>query len=130
MEENNIKLGQYKLYVEMADKISTRRNNSNIFFSSLLSGLLAVLSFVFREQSIIDITSYNIMLLLVGIMGFFLCISWFFNIRSYRQLNSIKYEIIIDMEEKLPFKCYKEEWEKIKKQKGSKITSYLMLTKI
>ncbi|MCK4735084.1 MAG: hypothetical protein KAT65_21710, partial [Methanophagales archaeon] len=39
-------LEQYKLYVEMADRISTRRAQTNRFYISLLSGLLALLSIV------------------------------------------------------------------------------------
>ena len=39
-------LEQYKLYVEMADRVGTRRAQTNRFYISLLSGLLAVLSIV------------------------------------------------------------------------------------
>ncbi len=34
-------LEQYKLYVDITDKISARRNQVNSFYISLLSGLLA-----------------------------------------------------------------------------------------
>jgi hypothetical protein len=36
-------LEQYNLYVEMADRITTRRAQTNRFYISLLSGLLALL---------------------------------------------------------------------------------------
>lgn len=39
-------LDQYKLYVEMADRISARRVQINNFYTSFLSGLLAFLSIV------------------------------------------------------------------------------------
>jgi len=41
-------LEQYKLYVEMTDRISQRRDQSNRFYSALLTGLLAVISVVAR----------------------------------------------------------------------------------
>ena len=43
---NDHVLDQYKLYVEMADRISSRRLTANSFFLSLNSILIAFLSYV------------------------------------------------------------------------------------
>ncbi len=130
MSDDEYRFGQYKLYVEMADKLSARRNNSNLFYSSLLSGLLVILSLVFRENLLINITNYIFILLGVGIMGTVLCLSWFLNIRSYRQLNFAKFEVIHEMEQDLPYECYKKEWDLINQEEDFKTRSYLRLTKI
>ena len=44
MDDNGIIIEQYKLYVEMADRISQRRAESNKFFITLLSSMLIVAS--------------------------------------------------------------------------------------
>lgn len=47
------------------------------------------------------------------------------NVHSYRKLNKAKFEIIIEMENYLPYACYKDEWERLEKGKF-----YLQLTTI
>ena len=41
-EKFNINLEQYKLYVEMADRISSRRQNANSFFLSINTAIVAL----------------------------------------------------------------------------------------
>ena len=45
-EESKAMFEQYKLYVEMADRISQRRMNANTFFISVNTLLCAVTSFL------------------------------------------------------------------------------------
>jgi hypothetical protein len=49
-DSKSLLLEQYKLYVEMHDRISARRNQMNSFFISLLSGLLAFFSIVGNQK--------------------------------------------------------------------------------
>ena len=125
MSEEDRLLEQYKLYVEMADRVSGRRLETNKFFISILSALLAFITFVLvrnlcpgYEDGII--ACFSILgLLAVGL--------WFLNIRSYRQLNKGKFDIIHKMEEGLPFPCYKKEWEILGEGKSK---GYRTLTRI
>ena len=94
---------QYKLYVEMADKISQQRLLSNSFYTTLNTILLTVLGVKWDSMD-------NLLFLVAGI-GIILSLIWFFNVRSYRQLNSGKFKIIQQMEEYLPFRAYKAEWD-------------------
>jgi len=103
-------LEQYKLYVQMADNISERRDRSNAFYFTLLSGLLLVVSAIVAIWGA-DSPVAALMVGVIGLVGFLLCVIWFFNIRSYRQLNSGKFKVVHKMEEELPFACYDEEWE-------------------
>jgi hypothetical protein len=116
-------LEQYKLYVEMADRISARRGQINSFYISLLSGLLAVLSLSSDKQAI----AYKVLILVVSLVGLILCFVWLFNIRSFKQLNSAKFTVVHEIEEFLPFACYDREWEIIKQARNDK---YLQQTKI
>ncbi|ETR66488.1 MAG: hypothetical protein OMM_12738 [Candidatus Magnetoglobus multicellularis str. Araruama] len=61
-------------------------------------------------------------------MGIVLNYVWYINIKSYRQLNSGKFEIIQQMEKQLPFQCYSDEWKLLGKGKDSE--KYRQLTKI
>ena len=119
-------LEQYKLYVETADRISDRREQTNRFYISLLSVLLALLSLVIGRR-VLD--GFQIVVFMtIGILGLGLCVLWNINIRSYRQLNSGKFKVIHEMEQYLPFSCYDREWEILGRGKEAK--KYLQLTRV
>lgn len=119
---NDHLLEQYKLFVEMADRVSTRRGQTNRFYVALLSGLFALLTIIIGTEYFSDL--HIIVFMAVGILGTLLCVLWFVNIRSYRQLNSGKFNVIHEMEKQLPFPCYDDEWKILKKRK------YLRLTRV
>jgi purine-cytosine permease-like protein len=119
-------LEQYKLYVEMADRVSSRRAQTNRFYISLLSILLALLSIVASIGPFSEIL--DIILLAMAILGIILCAVWWVNIRSYRQLNSGKFEVIHEMERELPIAAYDKEWEIL--GRGKLAGKYLQLTRV
>lgn len=119
-------LEQYKLYVEMADRISDRRERSNRFYISLLSALLALLSIIVSRDILNGLQT--VVLMTIGILGLGLCGLWIINIRSYRHLNSGKFKVIHEMEQNLPFNCYNKEWKILGEGKEAK--SYLQLTRV
>jgi hypothetical protein len=99
-------LDQYKMYVEMHDRISARRSQMNSFFISLSSGLLALFSISANQGQVIK---FPVVGLVVGLVGTLLCILWNFNITAYRRLVERKIKVIHEMEEYLPFYCYTRE---------------------
>jgi len=121
---NEYLLEQYKLYVEMADRISKRRMQTNKFYISLLSGLLALLSIL------VSMGKFNqtVIFIIISLLGIALCTLWHINIRSYRQLNSGKFKVIHEMEQYLPFPCYYKEWELL--GEGKEKSKYLQLTRV
>ena len=126
MNENNALLEQYKLYIEMADRISSRRALTNKFFISLLTGLIAILSLSTGKDFF---SNYQIFVFfLVSFLGIALNFVWYINIRSYRQLNTGKFQVIQDMEQQLPYASYKKEWEILGEGKESK--KYLQMTRV
>jgi len=120
-------LEQYKLYVEMADRVSARRTQTNAFYISLLGALLAVVS-VSAALSPSSGSVYTLFVVAAGVLGVLLCLLWRVNIRSYRQLNAGKFKVIHDMEEHLPFPAYKKEWEIL--NRGDEPRKYLLLTTV
>ena len=119
-------LEQYKLYVQMADNISERRAKTNQFYISLLSAILVLVA-IFVEKTILEHLE-NAVFFAVGVLGIFLCVLWYVNILSYRQLNSGKFKVIHELEGHLPFPCYGREWEKLGRGKESK--KYFRLTRV
>jgi hypothetical protein len=108
---------QYKVYVEMTDRLSSRRFEANRFYSTILTGLFAVLSFAI-DQAALNPLEREIIFLGVSIFGIILSILWFVNIRSYRLINSAKFKVINEMEKHLSFPCYEREWKIINGGKG------------
>lgn len=124
-ESDKLLLEQYKLYVEMADRVSGRRVNANGLYISLLTGLLGVAQFVLVQNTPTDVRKVTFVVL--GFTGIALCCIWNLNIRSYKQLNSLKFRVIHEMEGSLPFSCYKREWE-VLNDKGPR--GYLRLSEV
>ncbi len=119
-------LEQYKLYVEMADRISSRRHNANVFFLSLQTGIFSLIGLSLTELRMIH-PKWILALLTVGLILF--CVAWWWIINSYRNLNSAKFKVIGKMEQSLPSSPYwEEEWKALGEGKDPK--KYLPLTKV
>lgn len=95
---------QYQLFVEMADKISSRRTTMNNFFLSANSLFLVALG-ILVSSNLIHWAS------LVLVVAILFTISWWRLIKYYRELNKAKFEVINKIEEKLPAKGFTIEWE-------------------
>jgi hypothetical protein len=105
-------LEQYKLCVEMADRISARRALANAFFLTLNTAVLTTIG-VFLGVFWKDRTHVPVFYLVLPlVLLLVLCLAWFWLVRSYRQLNSGKYAVIGALEEQLPASPYwRAEWK-------------------
>ncbi|MGM3309600.1 RipA family octameric membrane protein [Anabaena sp. WFMT] len=119
-------LEEYKIYVEMMDRNSARRGQINAFYTTLLSAILTLI-FTSIEKSILPIDKL-FLLLLSALLGIFLCFVWIININSYKQLSSLKFKVIHEMEKYLPYPCYAREWQILKEEK--KNIQYWRLTQV
>ena len=119
-------LDQYKLYVEMADRISQRRDQSNRFYAGLVSAIIALLVVMGRFG--VSGGNWSVALLAAGLFGACLSAIWFINLGSYRALNTAKFRVINDMEAQLPYAGYTEEWAYLRPAEGR--TRYFQLTRI
>jgi hypothetical protein len=94
----------FKLLVEMADRVSQRRQTANSFYLSintLLVGGSTYLSILYpREWSSIA----------VSVAGIAICALWSMNIISYKTLNAAKFSVINSLETRLPFQPFTQEW--------------------
>ena len=119
-------LEQYKLYVEMADRVSQRRDQSNRFYVTIVSALVALLVVMARLGAADSV--WAAALLIAGLFGAALSLIWLQNIRSYRTLNSAKFDVINAIESQLPTAGYSDEWEQLRLKAGP--PRYLQLTRV
>lgn len=102
-DNDDIIVEQWAKAVEMADATIDKRHNSNNVYMSIEVAIIAVFSFINSW--------WNYALAVVGIM---VAIAWFMSVRSYKALSKAKYDIINQIEDLLPVKPFKYEWELIK----------------
>ena len=110
----SVVLEQWKTCITEANGISEKRNNANNIFITLNTALFAVITFSLDYKSI-----------LLSVIGIAICILWICTINSYRKLNSAKYEIINEIELKLPLAPFTCEWDRLNNK-----YEYIGLTKI
>ena len=103
---------QYKLYVETAEEVSRKRQQSNNFFIGINTALIGVLGY-FNYYRTSDNTDGNWILALF-LLGIVLSFVWRRMIKSYRQLNTAKYKVIHDIEKEMPLNLFSREWYKLK----------------
>jgi hypothetical protein len=106
--DRTVILEQYKIYVEMADRISARRSLTNTFFLTLNTAVFAGVGALLKEPP--KFPSWMLVFPLIALIT--QCAAWYFLVRSYRQLNSAKYTVVGALEERLPASPYwSAEWK-------------------
>lgn len=100
-------LEQYKLYVEMTDRLGARRAATNTFFLLANSGIVAALGTLTRDLS----RRIDAGLILAIVVLLLECAVWYWILRSYQQLSSAKFRVIGALEERLPAApWFRAEW--------------------
>lgn len=114
----------YKLHAELADRVSQRREGANRLFVTLLTGLMAAGVAMVTTGSSTE--PDRIVFWLVGAVGLCLSASWYVIIRSYRQLNTGKFKVLLQLEENISYPFFTREWEFL--EEGRKRQTYWKLT--
>jgi len=114
-------LEQYKLFVEMTDKVSERRQNANNYFLTINAFLVSLFGVLanFTSSGTFMNKSWSF---LVPVAGLLICITWVTIIKSFRQLNAGRFKIIHEMETVLPAALFDAEWIVLGKGKGKEYT--------
>ena len=126
---NDHLLEQYKLYVEMADRVSQRRDQSNRFYVTIVSALAAIVVIIARFGVPENGALLEVAFLVVGLFGIALSYIWRLNIKSYRVLNSAKFDVINEIEKQLPSQGYNKEWDLLENPPPGR-DKYLQLTRV
>lgn len=115
----------YKSYLEMADRISERREKANSFFLAVNTALVALLA---KDAFGAVPASPRFLEILVPGAAMVLCFLWYRIVRSYRDLNSAKFKVVHQIERLLPLRPYDAEWESVGRGKNPKL--YLPFTHV
>lgn len=120
-------LEQYKLYVEMVDRICSRRSNANTYFLSINTLLLTAVG-VLSKLGPGFLTFHPWWIALTSFAGILFCWTWWNIIRSYLQLSTGKFQVVLTIEDRLPLAMYKAEWSYLKPK--NRVSRYTELTKV
>lgn len=108
--ESPTTLELYKLAVEMADRISARRATANSFFLTVQTAFVAVIGIATPSLASQSLWVSAV----ISMAGIALSVSWWLQLRSYRDLNKAKFAVINEMETRLPEKIFTNEWKSLK----------------
>ena len=105
-DKTEIILAQWQTCVEMANSVSQRRDTMNNIIVTLNLAIIAAVSITRDLKSLFILAA-----------GIVVCIIWILFIRNYKLLNTEKFNVINDIEKKLPVKPFNDEWKKLKSNK-------------
>ena len=112
-------LEQYKIYVEMTDQISNRRNLANTFFLTLHTLIIASVGFLYEK---LPYFTYRWIVILPLVAVLLLCYVWWRLIIAYKQLNTAKFLVINEYEKRLPTRPFvAAEWRALGEGKNPKV---------
>lgn len=100
-------LEQYRLYVEMTDRISHRRQTANGFGLSINTALLGIVGLVASRCTPSQVFT---MIAVISVAGLLMSYGWYRLLCSYRDLNTAKFAVIHAIEKHLPIAPYAAEW--------------------
>ena len=117
-DKTEIVLAQWQTCVEMANSVSQRRDTMNNIFVTLNLAIVAAISINWVVKS-----------LFILVAGIVVSVIWLLFIRNYKLLNTEKFNVINDIEKKLPVKPFNDEWKRLEKNKkyqdGTKLEKIL-----
>ncbi len=118
---------QYKLFVEMADRISSRRHSANSFFLSVNTAVIAIIGYIqLAHAGTSNAGTSSTYYWLVSIAGIALCVIWLALIKSYKDLNRGKFQVVHVLEQRLPVSPYDAEWVVV--GEGKSLIKYIPFT--
>ena len=91
--KKEMRFEQYKIMIESAGKVTEWRQKMNEFYLTLNSALVTVSAYLFSNYSVLAI-------LIVAAFGILLSMIWRSNIFDLRKLNTAKFMVINEIEEK------------------------------
>lgn len=105
-DKTEIVLAQWPTCVEMANSVSQRRDTMNNIFVTLNLAIVAAISI-----------NWDVKSLFILVAGIVVSVIWLLFIRNYKLLNTEKFNVINDIEKKLPVKPFNDEWKRLEKNK-------------
>lgn len=109
----------YKLLIEMADRVSQRRQAANSFYLSVNTLLLGSSAYLLPSPQQVQ------GILVITVAGVAISVLWVWNILSYKTLNTAKFAVIQELEKSLSVQPYTDEWTRLDpEQDGERHTPF------
>lgn len=99
-------LAIWQTCVEMANGVSQRRDTMNNLFVTLNIAVIAAVSWMWDVKTVF-----------LCVAGLVICVVWLLYINNFKRLNTAKFRVIYDLEERLGVTPFKDEWGILKKTK-------------
>ena len=99
-------LAIWQTCVEMASGVSQRRDTMNNLFVMLNIAVIAAVSWMWDVKTVF-----------LCVAGLVICVVWLLYINNFKRLNTAKFRVIYDLEERLGVTPFKDEWDILKKTK-------------
>ena len=99
-------LAIWQTCVEMANGVSQRRDTMNNLFVTLNIAVIAAVSWMWDVKTVF-----------LCVAGLVICVVWLLYINNFKRLNTAKFRVIYDLEERLGVTPFKDEWDIMKKTK-------------
>ncbi|MFK7926490.1 MAG: hypothetical protein AB8H47_31365 [Bacteroidia bacterium] len=100
----------YKTYLNSIEVTTNRRQQSNQFYIGLLTALLGIIGLIFKNDMFSPMLQ-SFLLMLGGMLGLMLCFLWRQYIISSVLLNTAKFKVLGEMEERLDERPFMAEYE-------------------
>lgn len=96
-------LEQYRIYVDIADRVAARRVLTNVLLVTLNTALLTAVGAFVRE-----VNKYQVHWLLVAplVAALVQCVAWGLLLRRYQTLAAVKWRVVEAFEERLPARAF------------------------
>lgn len=101
---NRMLLEQYKLYVQVADRVSARRSVAHVFFVTLNAFLLGAFAMTVSHQTQINGNKALLFLTLLGMLV--ITYAWWRLMQYFRRLTRGKQKVIEAIETRLPMRSF------------------------
>lgn len=126
-------LDQYKMFVEMTDRLSARRvliNNSFITMMGAGAFIFSSAPKFFEGEKNMGSNLAVYFQFGVALGCVFLALMWHATILFHRRLARAKFQVIHEMEDHLPAKPYQLEWQYMRGADGGPVANLISLTRI
>ena len=111
-QDKQILLEQYKLYVEMADRVTERRGKFNQYCITLISGILGITTYLLHQDQKELVGEHPAFIIAIAsFITSLISVLWLYQILYSKNLNSAKFQVITEMEAQLPVQGFNKEWE-------------------
>ena len=114
-------LEQYKLYVELTDRINARIHQANTFFLSINIAAVGAVGYIKINSTSEHHEFATISLFIIAYLAVIACTAWVRSINAYKELNERRLGTINLIEKRLPLNLFYPELKAMVSKRGSKL---------